>query len=239
MNNNNDRRTTSKDVFARAPTSRVADHMRMRAFLMAVYNYLVGGLALAGLVAFIIHDSSLDQAIAGSILFWPIALLPFAFAIIVAAGFDAFGEEVAHAIFWSGSIMVGLSLGTTFPVLTGLSIAPMLFVLAMSFGGISLYGHLTETDPSKTDAILMMILTGMFAALLATWVVDHPAPIFIASAIAVFAFAGSTAVGMRRIKQMHLEHGPHEDPGKDSIRAALSLYVDFISLLMPRPRHRN
>jgi uncharacterized protein len=237
-NNNNDRRTTPKDVFARALTSSVARHMRMRAFLVAVYNYLVAGLALAGLVAFITHDSSLDEAIAGSLLFWPIVLLPIAFAITVAAAFDAFGEELAHAIFWSGSIMVGLSLGAAFPMLAGLSIAPVLFVLAMSFGGISLYGHLTESDPSTTDAMLMMILTGTFAALVATWVVDHPVPIFIASAVGVIAIAGSTALGMRRIKQMHLEHGPHEDPSKDSIRAALSLYVDLINLFIPRPRDR-
>ncbi len=240
MSNDNDRRTrtTPKDAFARTLTSNVASHLRMRAFLMAVYNYLVGGLALTGLVAFITHDSSLDQAIAGSLLFWPIILLPFAFAITVAAAFDAFGEEIAHAIFWSGSIVIGLSLGTAFPALAGLSIAPVLFVLAMAFAGISLYGHLTEADLSTADAMLMMILAGTFAALLATWVVDHPVPIFMASAAGVIAIAGSTALAMRRIKQMHLAHGPHEPPGKDSIRAALSLYVDLISLLIPRPRDR-
>jgi len=237
-NNNNNRRTRPKDGLARTLTSSIASHMRMRAFLLTVYNYLIGGLALAGLVAFVTHDSSLDQAIAGSLLFWPIVLSPFAFAIVVAAAFDAFGEELAQAIFWSGSIFVGLSLGTAFPVLAGFSIAPVLFVLAMSFGGISLYGHLTESDPSTTDAMLMMILTGTFAALLATWVVDHPVPIFIAAVAGLIAIAGSTALGMRRIKKMHLEHGPHEDPSKDSIRAALSLYVDLINLLIPRPRDR-
>jgi len=234
--NNNDRRTTPKDPFARTLTSNVASHLRMRAFLMAVYNYLIGGLALAGLVAFITHDSSLDQAIAGSLLFWPVLLLPFAFAIIVAAAFDAFGEEIAHAIFWSGSIMVGLSLGTALPVLAGFSIAPVLFVLAMAFAGISLYGHLTEADPSTVDALLMMILAGIFAALLARWVVDDPIPIFITSAIGVFTIAASTALGMGRIKEIHLQHGPREDAGKDSIRAALSLYIDFINLPIPRPR---
>jgi FtsH-binding integral membrane protein len=234
--NNNNRRTRPKEAYPRALTNSVATHLRMRAFLLAVYNYLIGGLALAGLVAFVTHDSSLDRAIAGSLLFWPIVLLPFVFAIVVAAAFDAFGEELAQAIFWSGSILVGLSLGTAFPVLAGLSIAPVLFVLATSFGGISLYGHLTEADPSAADAMLMMILTGTFAALLATWVVDHPVPIFIASAAGVIAIACSTVLGMRRIKQMHLENGPHEDPGKDSIRAALSLYVDLINLLIPRQR---
>jgi FtsH-binding integral membrane protein len=236
--NNNNRRTTPKDPFARTLTNDVASHLRMRAFLMAVYNYLIGALALAGLVAFITHDSSLDQAIAGSLLFWPVVLLPFAFAITAAAAFDAFGEEIAHAMFWSGSIVVGLSLGTAFPVLVGLSIAPVLFVLAMAFAGISLYGHLTEADPSTADAMLMMILAGTFAALLATWVVDDPVPIFMISAIGVLAIAASTALGMRRIKEIHLRHGPHEDAGKDSIRAALSLYIDLINLLIPRPRDR-
>jgi hypothetical protein len=237
-NNNNNRRTAPKDALARTLTSNVASNMRMRAFLMAVYNYLIGGLALAGLVAFITHDSSLDQAIAGSPLFWPIVLLPCAFAIIAAAVFEASGEEMAHAMFWSGSILIGLSLGIAFPVLTGLSIAPVLFVLAISFAGISLYGHLTEMDPSTTDAMLMMVVTGMFAAVLATWVVDHPVLIFIISAVSVLTIAGSTALDMRRIKQMHLEHGPLEDAGKDSIRAALSLYIDWINLLIPWSRNR-
>jgi FtsH-binding integral membrane protein len=79
----------------------------------------------------------------------------------------------------------------------------------------------------------MMILTGTFAALVATWVVDHPVPIFIASVAGLIAIACSTTLGMRRIKLMHLEHGPHEDPGRDSIRAALSLYVDLINLFIP------
>jgi FtsH-binding integral membrane protein len=86
--------------------------------------------------------------------------------------------------------------------------------------------------------MLMMVVTGMFAAVLATWVVDHPVLIFIISAVSVLTIAGSTALGMRRIKQMHLEHGPLEDAGKDSIRAALSLYIDWINLLIPRPRDR-
>jgi uncharacterized protein len=238
MDNNDRRPTTQRDAFARPLTSTVASHIRMRAFLLAVYNYLLAGLALAGLVAFITSDSSLDQAIAGSPLFWPIVLMPFAFAIIVAAVFDASAEEVAHALFWSGSVMIGLSLGTAFPGVIGVSVAPVLFVLAASFGGISLYGQLTEADPSTTDALLMMIVTGTFAALLATWVVDHPVPVFMASAAGVIAIVVTTALGMGRIKQMHLEHGPHEDPGRDSIRAALALYVDLIGLLIPRPRDR-
>src|SRR5262245_12874613 len=208
--NNNDRRPrpTSQDPFARSLTSAVARDLRMRAFLMAVYNYLVAGFALAGLVAFITHDSSLDQVIADSFLFWPIVLTPFALAIIVAAVFDPLAEEIAHALFWSGSVMIGLSVGTAFPVLVGLSVAPVLFVLAASFGGISLYGYLAEADPSTTDAMLMMIVTGTFATLLTTWVVDRPVPIFIASAIGVTAIVVTTALGMGRIKQMHLEHGP-------------------------------
>jgi len=238
MDSNERRPRTPRDAFARPLTSTVASHLRMRTFLMAVYNYLVAGLALAGLVAFITSDSSLDVAIAGSPLFWPIVLLPFAFAIIVAAAFDAPGEEVAHALFWSGSLVIGLSLGTAFPVLIGLSVAPVLFVLAISFGGISLYGQLTESDLSTPDALLMMIVTGTFAALFATWIVDHPVPIFLASAIGVIAIVVATALGMGRIKQLHLVHGPHEDPVKSSICAALGIYVELISLLILRPRHR-
>jgi FtsH-binding integral membrane protein len=233
MRNNKDRRTTHREPVARLLPFGTAREARLRMYQLAVYNHLLGGFALTGLVAYITQDSALAQAIAGSVLFWPIVLLPIAFAILLAAALDRLGEEMAQALFWAYAVLVGLSLGSLFPALVGFSIAPACFAVAISIGALSLYGHLTEADPSTLGPLLIAVLFGLLDAALVGWSSEGGVLLFVISAAAVVFLVAITARRMSRIK-LHRQFSLHESPSKGSIHAALKLYLDALSLAVFR-----
>ena len=96
MQNDYDRRTTHRHKLAPLLPTGAARERRLRLYLLAVCNHLVGGLALTGLVAYIAHDSGLDQALArlahshatppstppNAPLIWGLALIPAAFVFL-------------------------------------------------------------------------------------------------------------------------------------------------------------
>jgi uncharacterized protein len=234
MSNNKDRRTTHREPFVRLLPTGTAREARLRMYLLAVYNYLVGGFALTGLVVYIVHDSGLDRAMAASVLFWPIVLLPLAFAIVVTAALDRLGEDTAQALFWLHAVLVGLSLGSLFPVLVGWSIAPACFAVAIAIGTLSLYGHLTEADPSTLEPLALAVLLGMVDAALVGWSSEGGVLLFMIAAAGVLFLVGMTGRRMSRVKHIHRQFGLHESPSKGSIHAALKLYLDAVSLVVFR-----
>ena len=108
------------------------------------------GLALTGLVAYIAHDSGLDQALARTLLFWPIVLLPVAFAILVASALENLGDETAQALFWAYAVLIGLSLGSVLPVLAGVPIAPAFLAMMRPAAAMSFWLGNIVRKPSPT-----------------------------------------------------------------------------------------
>jgi uncharacterized protein len=234
MQNDYDRRTTHRHKLAPLLPTGAARERRLRLYLLAVCNHLVGGLALTGLVAYIAHDSGLDQALARTLLFWPIVLLPVAFAILAAAALENLGEETAQALFWAYAILIGLSLGSVLPVLAGVPIAPAFLAMAISIGTLSLYGHLTEDPPLTPAALLIAVLAGVVDAALVGWSSECSALLFIISVAGVLLLVGLTACRMNRIRHLDRQFYPHDDPSKGSIKAAFGLYLDALSLVLFR-----
>src|SRR5690242_6221230 len=140
MQNDHDRRTTQRHKLDPLLPTGAAGERRLRLDLLAVCNHFVGGLALSGLVAYIAHDSGFDQVLARSLLFWPVVLLPVAFTLLVAAALERLGDETAQALFWLYAVLIGLALGSAFPVLAGLPIAPAFLAAAIAVGTLSLCG---------------------------------------------------------------------------------------------------
>jgi FtsH-binding integral membrane protein len=204
----------------------------LRAHMLRVYNYMAGGVALTGIVAYVTAASGLYQTIATTALIWLVILAPLGFVLILSFGIESMSAGTAALLFWLYAAVMGLSMGSIFLVFTGTSIARVFFITAATYGAMSLYGYTTKTDLSRFGSFLLMGLIGLIIASVVNIFLGSSALQFAISIIGVIVFVGLTAYDTQRIKQMYLESDTDEGQGKKAIMGALALYLDFINLFM-------
>src|SRR5262245_500073 len=133
----------------------VAYDMGLRAHMLRVYNYMAGGVALTGVVAWldfqaavVTSDSgaimgltSFGHAIFASPLKWVLAFAPLVpwFFMVFRAG--SMQTSTLQMLFFSFAGLIGLSLSIIFLIYTQTSITRVFFITAASFGALSLYGY--------------------------------------------------------------------------------------------------
>jgi FtsH-binding integral membrane protein len=204
----------------------------LRAHMLRVYNYMAGGLAVTGVVAYAAAASGFYQSIASTPLIWVVILAPLAFVFALSFGIERMSTATAAIVFIVYAAVMGLSLGGIFLVFTGASIARVFFITAATYAAMSLYGYTTRTDLSKFGTFLFMGLIGIVIASLVNIFVRSDAVQFVVSIVGVIVFVGLTAYDTQRIKEMYLESDTEEIAGKKAIMGALALYLDFINLFM-------
>jgi FtsH-binding integral membrane protein len=204
----------------------------LRAYMLRVYNYMAGGLAVTGIVAYVAASWGFYQAIAATPLIWLVMLAPLGFVLALSFGIQRMSAGTAAVLFWIYAAVMGLSLGSIFLVFTGASIARVFFITAATYGAMSVYGYTTRTDLSGFGSFLMMGLIGIVIASLVNLFLKSDGLQFAISIIGVLVFVGLTAYDTQRIKAMYLESDTDEAEGKKAILGALSLYLDFINLFM-------
>ncbi len=206
----------------------------LRAYMLAVYNYMAIALVLTGVVAFGASMSpGLMQMIFGTPLGLLIAFAPLIMLLVMNSKMQSMSVSSAQTSFWVFSALMGLSLSSIFLVYTGASIAKVFFISATSFGALSLYGYSTGKDLSAWGSFLMMGLVGLIVASLANIFFQSAATDFAISVIGVLVFAGLTAWDTQKIKDKYFQvGGSSEIATKVAIFGALSLYLDFINLFV-------
>ena len=205
----------------------------LRQYMLRVYNTMAGGLALTGLVAFLIASSpAAVQLLFGTPLKWVVMLAPIALVFFFSFKIESLKASTAQTIFWVYAGPMGASLATVFLVFTGASVARTFFVTAAAFAGLSLYGYTTKRDLSAFGTFLVMGLIGLIIASIVNIFLASSALQFVISAAGVLIFAGLTAWDTQKIKEMYWEADGHEVASKKAIMGALTLYLDFINLFM-------
>jgi uncharacterized protein len=204
----------------------------LRQYMVRVYNYMAGGLAISGLVAYLAVSTGFYQRIAGTPLIWIVMLAPLGMVLFLSFGINRISVSAAFAAFWIFAALMGLSLAGIFLVFTGASIARVFCISAATFAAMSLYGYTTGRDLSRFGAFLFMGLIGIIIAGVANIFVRSSALQFAVSVIGVIVFTGLTAYDTQRIKQIYLASDPAEMTTKKAIIGALALYLDFINLFI-------
>ena len=223
-----DRRTMTR---AQAEAAQI--DVGLRAHMLRVYNYMASGVALTGIVAMFASSSpALMNAMFGTPLAWVVMLAPLAFVLVISFGINRLSLFATQALFWLFAAVMGLSLSTIFIIYTGESITRVFFITAASFGALSLYGYTTKRDLGPIGAFLIMGLIGIIIAGLVNIFLQSSAMQFAISVIGVLVFAGLTAYDTQKIKNAYSELHDHETSGKLAVMGALTLYLDFINLMM-------
>lgn len=205
----------------------------LRNYMLRVYNLMGMGLALTGVVAFLISSSpAAVQLLFGTPLKWVVMLAPLAMVFFMSFKIESMKASTAQTLFWAYAALMGASLATVFLVFTGASVARTFFITAAAFGGLSLYGYTTKRDLSAFGTFLVMGLIGLIIASIVNIFLASSALQFVISAAGVLIFAGLTAWDTQKIKEMYWEADGAEVAAKKAIMGALTLYLDFINLFM-------
>ncbi len=214
-----------------AGTDRALFDEGLRQHMLRVYNYMGLGLALTGLVAFIVGTTpALYVPIFSTPLKWVVMLAPLAFVFFFSFRIHAISAATAQTLFWVFCAVMGLSLASVFLVFTGVSIARTFFITAVMFGATSLYGYTTKRDLSKMGSFLIMGLIGVVIASLVNIFLGSSMLQFAISVIGVIVFTGLTAWDTQSIKERYAEHYDAESTQKMAVFGAFSLYLNFINL---------
>jgi FtsH-binding integral membrane protein len=226
----------------------VADTMDtgLRAHMLRVYNYMVGALALTGVVAYLVANSppllnafyrqvvtANGVALSPTLLGWVVMLAPLALVFLLSFRIMQMSQQAAQATFWAYAAMVGASLASILVVYTGASVAMTFFVTAATFGTMSLWGYTTKRDLTGFGHFLFMGLIGILLAMLANFFFKSPAINFVVSVLGVLIFTGLTAWDTQKIKNTYyMVGGDTAVAGKAAIMGALALYLDFLNIFL-------
>ena len=204
--------------------------------LRSVYNWMMIGLLVSGLTAFMVsHSVGLTQILFGNpYLIWVLLLVELGLVVAISAGIHKMDISTARVLFVLFSFVDGLTLAVVFLAYTDTSIATTFFITAMTFGVMSLYGYFTDTDLSSWGNLLFVGLIGIIIAMVVNFFLKSPQFEWWISLIGVIIFVGLTAYDTQRIKQMGEEMAGEsgESLSRVAIVGALSLYLDFINLFI-------
>jgi hypothetical protein len=203
----------------------------LRQYMLSIYNYMTIGLAITGVVAFLVAQSpEALHVIFGTPLKWVVMLAPLGFVFFFSARIHAMTPATAQMVFWAFAATMGLSMASIFLVFTGTSIARVFFITAATFGATSLYGYTTRTDLSKFGSFLFMGVIGIVLASLVNIFIGSSALQFAISVIGVLLFTGLTAYDTQRLKELYADSYDRDSLSRIAIMGALQLYLDFINL---------
>ena len=203
----------------------------LRRHMLQVYNFMMLGLALTGIVAYVVGSTpALYMPIFGSPLKWVVMLAPLAFVFFFTFRIQSMSASTAQMTFWAFCAVMGLSMASIFLVFTGASIARVFFITAAMFGAASLYGYTTKADLTKFGSFLFMGLIGIVIASLVNLFIGSSAIQFAVSIIGVIVFTGLAAYDTQMIKESYAENAGVEANSKLAVFGALSLYLSFINL---------
>jgi FtsH-binding integral membrane protein len=212
-----------------AGLDRVTLDAGLRAHMQRVFAYMGGGLALTGLLAWIVAHTVLAQIIFGSPLRWIVAIAPLGFVMAMNFRMNTISLSGLRAMFWLFCGTMGLSMGAIFLTFTDASIARAFFVTAGTFGAMSLWGYTTKADLASMGSFLLMGVLGLILASVVNIFMMSSMLQWMVSVAGVAIFTGLTAWDVQRIKQTYAESYGDEANDKMAVFSALTLYLNFIN----------
>ena len=206
----------------------------LRRYMLRVYNYMGSGLALTGIVAYVVAHTSLYQALFGSGIGFIVMLAPLGIVFFMGAKMKTMKPSTAQTLFWVFSILMGASLSYVFLTYTATSIVRVFFITAATFGAMSLYGYTTKRSLARWGSFLFMGLIGVIIAMVVNrFILPESGMLhYVISAAGVLVFTGLTAYDTQRIKESYMESDGQAVMTKKAIMGALHLYLNFINLFV-------
>ncbi len=223
-----------------APAQQTTTQVLVNSFIRSVYNWMAIGLAITGLMAYYVSQSSIIKNIIfiqhgnmlrPSLAFWIIAIAEVGLVFTLAGRLDKLKASTSTALFMLYALLNGVTLSVLFIAYTMTSIASTFFICSATFGACSIYGMVTKRDLTGLGQFMRMGFIGIFIATIINIFIGSYGMHMIISYLGVIIFTGLTAYDTQQLKHMALSQPAGLDNDvirKGAIFGALKLYLDFI-----------
>ncbi len=204
----------------------------LRQHMISVYNNMGLGLFTSGIVAYIVGTvPALTALFLGGPQAWLFILAPLAMVFWLSFKIDSMRYSTALYAFYGYAALMGISMASIFLVYEMGSIFQVFLITACMFGATSLYGYTTKRDLTGVGSFLFMGLIGLVIASLVNLFLQNSMFQMVIASIGVLIFTGLTAYDTQKIREIYYVTDG-EDRKKAGVMGALSLYLDFINLMM-------
>ena len=225
---------------AKTQTGTVID-TDLRDYMLKVYNFMAGGLAVTALAAYICLNTPLlrlffsvspSGQISMSVISWLLLFAPFAMIFAFGWVLNRGSLQQVQGVFWGFSALMGISLTPVLVAYTGASVARIFLITAAMFGSMSIYGYTTKKDLSSIGSFVIMGVWGLIIASLVNIFFKSPGLSYAISILTVLAFTVLTAYDTQKIRQMYMSGDMSDTLTRKAIAGALALYMDFINMFL-------
>ncbi len=203
----------------------------LRVYMQKVFSTMGLGLALTGLVAYVVASTpALYRVILGTPLVWVLLIATLAVPVTLGASIGRLRASTAQMLFWGYAALMGATTSSVFLIYTMESVARVFLITSCMFGGMSLYGYTTKRDLTNWGSFLFMGVLGLVLASVVNLFVGSTPLQMALSVIAVLVFTGLTAYDVQMIARLYQPSAGEDVRKKSVVLGALSLYLDFINM---------
>lgn len=220
------------DALAARSESRAAGLNRVYNF---VYGWMAVALAVSGLVAWLVARSVASGGLAltpGTLLVCAIAEV--ALVVVLSAAVMKLAPAAAAALFMAYAALNGVTLSVLLLVYDLGTVQTAFFAAAGTFAAMAVVGTVVKRDLSAIGRYAMMALIGIIVASLVNLFLKNSGLTAILTYAGVLVFVALTAYDAQKVRQLADAEGglDRATVSKLGLLCALSLYLDFINLLI-------
>lgn len=210
---------------------------RASSFMHKVYLWMCAGLLTSALTSYLLLSQIwlMELLLSSQFLFYMLLIAQVGVVLCLQAMLHSLHYQTARLLFVSYAIMVGITVTPLFLVYTHASILCAFLTAAGMFGGMALYGYVTQEDLTTLSSFLMMGLFGLIVGRITNLFIGGSTMDYYITLAGVVLFALLTAYDVQKIKMMSYDvrvHGDEQSSNKIALVCALALYLDFLNIFL-------
>ena len=207
-----------------------------RAYFYQVFGWMAAGLAVTGVIAYLIGTSSAAMhALMTGIGPWLLVaavLIELMLVAVLVGLVQHMDVTEAGLVFLAYAALNGVVLSLIFAVYTTASIASTFLIAAGMFAALAIWGYTTKADLTGWGSFLFMALIGQLIGLVVNFFWLNQTFYWITTATGILIFSGYTAYDVQKLKRYDVPGQSEEAVKKAAIVGALALYLDLVNLFL-------
>jgi len=204
-------------------------------FVSRVFLWMGGGLIVSALTAAYVgtNDQLYSQLwLQGGALRWVVLLTPLGILLGIQFAFLRLSLASLAALYLAFTFLQGLMLSFVFQQYSSSSIAQAFGASSAAFIGAGAVGFVTKRDLSRFRMVLLVGLIGLIAASIINIFWASSAMYWAITYGGVVLFTLLTAYDVWWVKKVGQEMPEGESKQKFAVMGAISLYLDFVNLML-------
>lgn len=228
-----------KTEFQQIRDAQIAGDIGFNKFMSMTFGYMFLGLLITAISSLSILTSVVKNPqllVSLNTVIFPLSLGMLVLVIVLSFIINKISPVTALIMFFVYALGMGVTVAL-YAILYGFTAMLQAFgATALIFGAMAVYGFVTKRDLSKMRTLLTFSLFGVIITGFMNAFVFNSTPLDTAlCAFSILLFMGFTAYDVKKLKMVYVSHlttATEANIKRVAIIGALSLYLDFINILL-------